>query len=101
MRKRFAFLLICLTIISGATTAEGQRHRRARHRRTQANSNTQPQGKKAEEKSAGPINADSRTKIYYWPNCPDFNRVPAEYKVVFGTGAEAEKNGYKPAKNCP
>jgi hypothetical protein len=51
--------------------------------------------------SKGPIHANNRTHVYYWPTCPDFNRVPLKSRVIFGTSEEAEKAGYKAARNCP
>jgi uncharacterized protein (TIGR02246 family) len=51
--------------------------------------------------SAGPIRGNSRTKIYYWPRCPDFEKVPEKELAIFGTKEEAERAGYRPAQNCP
>jgi hypothetical protein len=72
-----------------------------RVRRPQAragNQNAQSSGKVV---STGPIHANTRTRIYYWPNCPDFNKVPLRSRMIFGTSEEAEKAGYKAATNCP
>jgi uncharacterized protein (TIGR02246 family) len=51
--------------------------------------------------SAGPIRGNSRTKIYYWPQCPDFEKVPQKELTIFGTKEEAERAGYRAAQNCP
>jgi hypothetical protein len=78
----------------GAATARRVRISKARAR----NQNAQSSGKAV---SAGPIHANTRTRIYYWPNCPDFNNVPLRSRRIFGTSEEAEKAGYKAATNCP
>jgi uncharacterized protein (TIGR02246 family) len=51
--------------------------------------------------SAGPIRGNSRTKVYYWPQCPDFEKVPQKELTLFGTKEEAERAGYRAAQNCP
>jgi uncharacterized protein (TIGR02246 family) len=51
--------------------------------------------------SAGPIRGNSRTKVYYWPRCPDFEKVPQKELTIFGTKEEAERAGYRAAQNCP
>lgn len=70
-------------------------------RRTQARRDNRDAQSASKAVSKGPINADSRTHIYYWPTCPDFNKVPLKSRVIFGTSEEAEKAGYKAARNCP
>lgn len=38
---------------------------------------------------------------YYLPTCAASKRITEKNKIWFETRAEAEKFGYKPAKNCP
>jgi uncharacterized protein (TIGR02246 family) len=51
--------------------------------------------------SAGPIRGNSQTKVYYWPECPDFEKVSQKELTIFGTKEEAERAGYRAALNCP
>lgn len=93
--------LVCLPLES---TMGQQKRRRGRARRAgvSANRNSeQQQAKKERAEVSGPVRGDTHTRIFYWPACPDYEKVPVERRTVFGTGEEAEKAGYKPAKNCP
>jgi len=40
-------------------------------------------------------------KIYYWPGCPEYNRVSRRNHAVFQGREAAERAGYRPAQNCP
>lgn len=92
--------LVCLPLES---TVGQQRRRRGRARRAgaSANRNSEQQAKKERAEVSGPVRGDTHTKTFYWPACPDYEKVPVERRTIFGTGEEAEKAGYKPAKNCP
>ena len=46
------------------------------------------------------IIADRKAKIYYVEGCQLPNEIKEENRVVFKTKEEAEKAGYKAAKNC-
>jgi hypothetical protein len=70
-----------------------------RVRRSQARAGNQNAQSSVKAVSTGSIHAN--TRIYYWPNCPDFNKVPLRSRMIFGTSEEAEKAGYKAATNCP
>lgn len=48
-------------------------------------------------KYVGSKNSD----IYHLPDCPGGQRIKEENKRCFGSKSEAEKAGYRPAKNCP
>ena len=50
--------------------------------------------------SVGPVHADRRKKTFYWPGCPRFEKVPLKDREIFGDDEEAERAGYKPAKDC-
>jgi hypothetical protein len=54
----------------------------------------------AEEGESGEIVADRRDKIYYSEGCRPTHDVKESDRVVFKTIEEAQKAGYKPAKNC-
>jgi hypothetical protein len=38
--------------------------------------------------------------VYYLPSCAGANRISEKNKIWFETKAEAERLGYRPAKNC-
>lgn len=38
---------------------------------------------------------------YHLPNCPGASQIKADNLIEFGSIAEAEAAGYKPATNCP
>lgn len=48
-----------------------------------------------------PVIGNKDTQIYYHPDCPDYDKVQAEFKVKFKDEEAAEKAGYKLADNCP
>jgi hypothetical protein len=39
-------------------------------------------------------------KVYYWPGCPEYNKVSGRNRVVFQDREAAEQAGYRPAENC-
>jgi hypothetical protein len=47
------------------------------------------------------IIGDQHTRLYYPPDCPGVNDVSIANRIVFKNIDEAQKAGYKPAKNCP
>ena len=51
--------------------------------------------------TALPIVANLRSRIYFWPGCPNYPQVSARHAVRYATPAEAERDGYRAAKNCP
>jgi len=46
------------------------------------------------------IIADKESKTYYSDGCPPSKEIAEKNKVVFKTAADAEKAGFKAAKNC-
>jgi hypothetical protein len=50
---------------------------------------------------SGPIVRNRHGKIYHWPDCPDYTKVSPDNRVTFQSREEAEKAGYRQAKNCP
>jgi hypothetical protein len=46
------------------------------------------------------IVADSKARVFYADGCQPAQPIKAEARVVFKTREDAEKAGYKPAKNC-
>jgi endonuclease YncB( thermonuclease family) len=47
------------------------------------------------------IIGNRRDKIYYWPGCPEYNKVSRRNRVTFQDREAAEQAGYQPAENCP
>jgi hypothetical protein len=52
------------------------------------------------EPKTGIYVASHTGKSYYLPNCSGAKRLSEKRKIWFDTKAEAEKFGFKPAKNC-
>ena len=46
------------------------------------------------------IIADKRSRVYYPNGCDPEKEIPSANKITFKTTAEAEKAGFKAAKNC-
>jgi hypothetical protein len=53
-----------------------------------------------EESESSEIVADQRGKVYYAEGCRPAHEIKESDRTVFKTVEEAEKAGYKPAKNC-
>jgi len=54
-----------------------------------------------EEAESSEIVADTRARVYYQEGCTPTQEIREKDRVVFKTKEEAEKAGYKLAKNCP
>jgi deoxyribonuclease-1 len=50
--------------------------------------------------SSGEIIANKKSHIYHKPGCPDYDKVSEQNRVIFHSTEEAEKAGYRVAKNC-
>jgi hypothetical protein len=53
-----------------------------------------------EAAAAAEIVADKKTRLYYPADCSPAGEIKEADRVVFKSKEEAEKAGYKPAKNC-
>jgi endonuclease YncB( thermonuclease family) len=49
----------------------------------------------------GLIRGNKRSMIYHWPGCPNYDDIAPHNRVPFQTRDEAEKAGYRAARNCP
>ncbi|MBC7933521.1 MAG: thermonuclease family protein [Rubrivivax sp.] len=49
----------------------------------------------------GSILGNRNSSIYHWPGCPNYNDIAVRNRVAFSSREEAEKAGYRAAKNCP
>lgn len=47
------------------------------------------------------IIGDAKGKIYYWRGCADYETLPMPRRVYFKTKRDAQRAGYKAARNCP
>jgi hypothetical protein len=54
----------------------------------------------AEEAAAAAVVADKKGKVYYLQDCLPASEIDEENRLVFKSKEEAEKAGYKLAKNC-
>lgn len=72
-----------------------------REAKEEAESATTEAGDAAEETAEDPVLADNRHKIYYPTNCPPSKPIAGEQQTIFKSITDAEKAGYKKAKNCP
>jgi len=57
-------------------------------------------GAASENDDAAEIIADKKSKTYYPNGCQPSKEIDEANKVTFKTAAEAEKAGFKAAKNC-
>ena len=49
---------------------------------------------------AGQIIGNKNSKIYHMPGCPGYDQVSEVNRVTFGSETEAQRAGYRKAKNC-
>lgn len=47
------------------------------------------------------IRGNKRTMIYHWPGCPNYDDIAAHNRIPFESREEAERAGYRAARNCP
>lgn len=50
---------------------------------------------------AGAIRGNPKSKIYHLPTCPTYHQLNPTKAVPFASEAEAQRAGYRKAKNCP
>jgi endonuclease YncB( thermonuclease family) len=48
----------------------------------------------------GNIRGNRRSMIYHWPGCPNYDDIAFHNRVPFQTRQEAERAGYRAARNC-
>ena len=65
-----------------------------------AEANASGENTEAAAEIAGEITADKESKTYYPDGCTPSKAILEKNKVVFKTAADAEKAGFKAAKNC-
>jgi endonuclease YncB( thermonuclease family) len=46
------------------------------------------------------IRGNKRSMIYHWPGCPNYDDIAPHNRVSFQTREDAEKAGYRAARNC-
>lgn len=49
----------------------------------------------------GGILGNRNSRIYHWPGCPNYSQIAPDNRVAFASATDAEKAGYRAAKNCP
>jgi micrococcal nuclease len=58
------------------------------------------EGSQGATSSPEAVIGNRRRKVYYWPGCPQYTKVPRRIRVVFQDREAAEQAGYRPAQNC-
>jgi endonuclease YncB( thermonuclease family) len=48
----------------------------------------------------GAVRGNSKSHIYHWPGCPNYDDVSAHNRVELPSPAAAEAAGFRPARNC-
>jgi endonuclease YncB( thermonuclease family) len=51
--------------------------------------------------TSGVIRGNKNSKIYHWPGCPNYDDIAPHDRVPFQTREDAERAGYRAARNCP
>lgn len=46
------------------------------------------------------IRGNRRSRIYHWPGCPNYDDIAPHNRIPFRSREEAERAGYRPARNC-
>jgi endonuclease YncB( thermonuclease family) len=64
-------------------------------------SNTTPTSSNNAGQISGLIRGNKNSMIYHWPGCPNYDDIAPHNRVPFQTREEAERAGYRPARNCP
>ncbi len=68
----------------------------ARHR-AEAERSTSPGARTA---MGGQVIGNRNSRIYHRPDCPDYGKVSEKNRVLFGNVEEAERAGFRQARNC-
>jgi len=55
----------------------------------------------ARESGNGEVHGNKKSKIYHLPNCPGYAGMNPASVIAFESETEAERAGYRKAKNCP
>lgn len=54
----------------------------------------------ATTETEGSIRGNRNSMIYHWPGCPNYDDIAPRNRVPFRTREEAERAGYRAARNC-
>lgn len=46
------------------------------------------------------IRGNKRSMIYHWPGCPNYDHIAMHNRILFSSAVEAERAGYRAARNC-
>lgn len=72
----------------------------ANARTSAARSDTVTSRSNLDSVDSGLIRGNKRKMIYHWPGCPNYDDIAPHNRVPFETREEAEKAGYRAARNC-
>jgi endonuclease YncB( thermonuclease family) len=53
-----------------------------------------------DSRSSGQIIGNRNSHVYHRPDCPDYQKVSERNRIYFSTTAEAERAGFRVARNC-
>jgi endonuclease YncB( thermonuclease family) len=67
---------------------------------TRAELNRSGESKSESIGSNGQIIGNRRSMIYHWPGCPYYNDIAAGNRVYFNSREDAERAGFRAARNC-
>jgi phosphatidylserine/phosphatidylglycerophosphate/cardiolipin synthase-like enzyme len=76
--------------------AEARRAPRAEETKQSASVSREPVGSEG-----GVIRGTPKSKIYHLPTCPTYAHLDPAKAVTFASEAEAQRAGYRKARNCP
>lgn len=105
LRKRaLLFLVLSLSILSSCsreTTKSISGKRDSNNIRTgSVNANKDFGESNAYDRKAGLIRGNKRSMIYHWPGCPNYDEIAPHNRIPFRTEEDAERAGYRAARNC-
>lgn len=58
-------------------------------------------GSPAKGQPSGKIIGNKNSMVYHLPNCPDYSKSAEKNRIYFESEQEAEKAGFRKARNCP
>ena len=47
------------------------------------------------------LRGDKKQRVYYWPWCAEYEKMPNQRRVIFKSRKEAEEAGYTLGQSCP
>lgn len=90
--KRFQVLILAsLLILSSSCSQETN---------SVSGTKSRPVSSRSDSNTEGSIRGNKRSMIYHWPGCRNYDDIAPHNRVPFNSRADAEKAGYRAARNC-